>query len=58
MIGRAAIELKAKLRRGKGRQYKRISIYQKLKSVLRKVFVNGKEMRKASVLKQNKYRKK
>ncbi len=58
MIGRAAIELKAKLRRRKGRQYKRISIYQKLKSVLRKVFVNGTEMRKASVLKQNKYRKK
>ena len=58
MIGRAAIELRAKLRRRKGRQYKRISIYQKLKSVLRKVFVNGTEMRKASVLKQNKYRKK
>ena len=58
MIGRAAIELKAKLRRGKGRRNKGISIYQKLKSVLRKVFVNGTEMRKASVLKQNKYRKK
>ena len=58
MIGRAAIELKAVLRSKKHRQYKRISMYQKLKSVLRKVFVNGTEMRKASVLKQNKYRKK
>ena len=58
MIGRAAIELRAKLRRRKGRQYKRISIYQKLKSVLRKICENGVYMRKASVLKQNKYRKK
>ena len=43
---------------GKARRNKGISIVEKLKSALRKVFVNGKEMRKASVLKQNKYRKK
>ena len=43
---------------GKARRNKGISMVEKLKSVLRKVFVNGKEMRKASVLKQNKYRKK
>ena len=43
---------------GKGRRNKSISMVDKIKSVLRKVFVNGKKMRKASVLKQNKYRKK
>ena len=43
---------------GKARRNKGISIGAKIKSVLRKVFVNGKKMRKASVLKQNKYRKK
>ena len=32
--------------------------YGKMKSALRKVFVNGLFMRKASVLKQNKYREK
>jgi hypothetical protein len=32
--------------------------YGKMKFVLRKVFVNGLFMRKASVLKQNKYREK
>ena len=43
---------------GKARRNKGISIGAKIKSVLRKIFVNGKKMRKASVLKQNKYRKK
>ena len=43
---------------GKARRNKGISMVEKLKSVLRKIFVNGKVMRKASVLKQNKYRKK
>ena len=43
---------------GKARRNKGISMVEKLKSVLRKIFVNGKKMRKASVLKQNKYRKK
>ena len=43
---------------GKARRNKGISMVDKIKSVLRKVFVNGKKMRKASVLKQNKYRKK
>ena len=42
----------------KARRNKGISIGKKIKSVLRKIFVNGKKMRKASVLKQNKYRKK
>ena len=43
---------------GKARRNKGISIGAKIKSVLRKIFVNGQKMRKASVLKQNKYRKK
>ena len=43
---------------GKARRNKGISIGAKIKSVLRKIFVNGTVMRKASVLKQNKYRKK
>ena len=43
---------------GKARRNKGISMVEKLKSVLRKIFVNGTVMRKASVLKQNKYRKK
>ena len=43
---------------GKARRNKGISMVDKIKSVLRKIFVNGKKMRKASVLKQNKYRKK
>ena len=37
---------------------KGLPLVTKIKSVLRKIFVNGKNMRKASVLKQNKYRKK
>ena len=42
----------------KARKNRGLSMVDKIKSVLRKVFVNGKKMRKASVLKQNKYRKK
>ena len=37
---------------------KSLGWYGKMKSALRKVFVNGLFMRKASVLKQNKYREK
>ena len=43
---------------GKARRNKGISMVEKLKSVLRKTGVNGLVMRMASVLKQNKYRKK
>ena len=46
------------MRNRKGKRNKGISMVEKLKSVLRKIFVNGTVMRKASVLKQNKYRKK
>ena len=42
----------------KGKGGKGISIVNKIKSVLRKSRVNGLVMRMASVLKQNKYRKK
>ena len=42
----------------KARRNKGISIGAKIKSVLRKSRVNGLVMRMASVLKQNKYRKK
>ena len=51
-------EVKRLYAQGKARRNKGISIGAKIKSVLRKIFVNGTEMRKASVLKQNKYRKK
>ena len=51
-------EVKRLYAQGKARRNKGISIGAKIKSVLRKIFVNGKVMRKASVLKQNKYRKK
>ena len=44
---------KRKCNRNKG-----LSMVGKMKSALRKVFVNGTIMRKASVLKQNKYREK
>ena len=37
---------------------KGLSMVGKMKSALRKIFVNGLFMRKASVLKQNKYREK
>ena len=42
----------------KARKNRGLSMVDKIKSVLRKVFVNRPVMRKASVLKQNKYRKK
>ena len=51
-------ELKRLYAQGKARRNKGISMVDKIKSVLRKVFVNRPVMRKASVLKQNKYRKK
>ena len=51
-------EVKRLYAQGKARRNKGISIGAKIKSVLRKIFVNGRAMRKASVLKQNKYRKK
>ena len=51
-------EVKRLYAQGKARRNKGISIGAKIKSVLRKVFVNRPVMRKASVLKQNKYRKK
>ena len=44
---------KRKRKRNKG-----LGWYGKMKFALRKVFVNGLFMRKASVLKQNKYREK
>ena len=44
---------KRKRNRNKG-----LSMVGKMKSALRKLFVNGLFMRKASVLKQNKYREK
>ena len=51
-------EVKRLYAQGKARRNKGISMVDKIKSVLRKIFVNGQKMRKASVLKQNKYRKK
>ena len=51
-------EVKRLYAQGKARRNKGISMVDKIKSVLRKIFVNGTAMRKASVLKQNKYRKK
>ena len=51
-------EVKRLYAQGKARRNKGISMVDKIKSVLRKIFVNGTVMRKASVLKQNKYRKK
>ncbi len=50
--------MKSPMRKRIYKRDKGLGMVEKLKSVLRKVFVNGKEMRKASVLKQNKYRKK
>jgi len=61
MLGRAfliANEMKSSMRKRIYKKDNGLGMVEKLKSVLRKVFVNGKEMRKASVLKQNKYRKK
>ena len=61
MLGRVFLfvnEMKSPMRKRIYKRDKGLGMIEKLKSVLRKVFVNGKEMRKASVLKQNKYRKK
>jgi len=51
-------EMKSPMRKRISKKDKGLSMVDKIKSVLRKVFVNGTAMRKASVLKQNKYRKK
>ena len=51
-------EVKRLYAMGKARRNKGISIGEKIKFVLRKTGVNGLVMRMASVLKQNKYRKK
>ena len=51
-------EVKRLYEQGKARRNKGISIGEKIKFVLRKTGVNGLVMRMASVLKQNKYRKK
>lgn len=61
MLGRVflfANEMKSGMRKRIYKKDKGLSMVDKIKSVLRKVFVNGTNMRKASVLKQNKYRKK
>ena len=61
MLGRVflfANEMKSPMRKRISKKDKGLSMVDKIKSVLRKVFVNGTNMRKASVLKQNKYRKK
>ena len=61
MIGRVFLfvnEMKSPMRKRIYKRDKGLSMVDKIKSVLRKVFVNGTNMRKASVLKQNKYRKK
>ena len=50
--------MKSPMRKRIYKRDKGLGMVDKIKSVLRKVFVNGTEMRKASVLKQNKYRKK
>ena len=61
MLGRVflfANEMKSGMRKRIYKKDKGLSMVDKIKSVLRNVFVNGTNMRKASVLKQNKYRKK
>ena len=61
MIGQVFLyvnEMKSGLRKRIYKKDKGLSVGQAIKSVLRKIFVNGKKMRMASVLKQNKYRKK
>ena len=61
MIGRVFLfvnEMKSPMRKGISKKDKGLGMVDKIKSVLRKIFVNGTVMRKASVLKQNKYRKK
>ena len=61
MLGRVFLfvnEMKSPMRKRIYKRDKGLPMVTKIKSVLRKIFVNGKDMRKASVLKQNKYRKK
>ena len=61
MLGRVFLfvnEMKSPMRKRIYKRDKGLSLVTKIKSVLRKIFVNGTDMRKASVLKQNKYRKK
>ena len=61
MLGRVFLfvnEMKSPMRKRIYKRDKGLSMVDKIKSVLRKVFVNGTNMRKASVLKQNKYREK
>ena len=50
--------MKSPMRKRIYKRDKGLPMVTKIKSVLRKIFVNGTNMRKASVLKQNKYRKK
>ena len=50
--------MKSSMRKRIYKKDKGLGLIEKLKSVLRKICLNGYEMRKASVLKQNKYRKK
>ena len=61
MLGRVFLfvnEMKSPMRKSIYKRDKGLPLVTKIKSVLRKIFVNGTDMRKASVLKQNKYRKK
>ena len=61
MIGQVFLyvnEMKSGLRKRIYKKDKGLSVGQAIKSMVRKIFVNGKKMRMASVLKQNKYRKK
>mgnify|MGYP001315851102 FL=1 len=61
MLGRVFLfvnEMKSPMRKRIYKKDKGLSMVTKIKSVLRKISLNGYEMRKASVLKQNKYRKK
>ena len=50
--------MKSPMRKRIYKRDKGLGMVEKLKSVLRKICENGVYMRKASVLKQNKYRKK
>ena len=52
------IEAKRSYAKRKRNRNKGLSMVGKMKFALRKLFVNGLFMRKASVLKQNKYREK
>ena len=61
MLGRVFLfvnEMKSPMRKRIYKRDKGLGMIEKLKSVLRKICENGCYMRKASVLKQNKYRKK